>query len=532
MSMERPSSGSPRSDAGDLAARLRHVLWIGGGTGAGKTSITTALADARGLQTYHYDFHDARDHSERIDPERHPAMHAFATMSMDERWVLRPPEEMAREAVNSSRERMEMAIEDLLARPPGVPILAEGPWFFPEFVAPLLTDTHQAIWLVPTDAFREHALRDRGWVTVEGTSDGDRARANRLARDAVLTDQVRQSAKRLGLRVIEIDGTRSLADVTAAVAEHFAPILRSLAPQMATTSDPATDRAPRRALVRSFLPFIAACTRGHAVLDRVAQRHQLEAHRLGLLNSAFLVAGTRPVTEHALRDAVPYSTRSRIGAEHWRPLVAGGFAREEAEGWVLSETGSDAVAELYREVWAEVGRRSVEPALAGRVGEALERRSWKVPLTSRAGFIREMWGDGPAPTLVRLYRAVWELSIYRDACFRVAWESEGYSGPMVDVLTQVWEGASNVNAIAERVAAKQNRASVLANVALLERRGDVRRFGDFVAITYEGRAARDRIEAQTDAAYFEGWPGGVRLRSLADDFNALRQAVDREPAVG
>ena len=67
--MELPPSGPPGCDTRDLAARLRHVLWIGGGTGAGKTSITTALAEGRSLQTYHYDFHDSRDHSERIDPD-------------------------------------------------------------------------------------------------------------------------------------------------------------------------------------------------------------------------------------------------------------------------------------------------------------------------------------------------------------------------------------------------------------------------------------------------------------------------------
>ena len=118
--MERLSGGPSGPDARDLADRLRHILWIGGGTGAGKTSITTALAEARGLQPYSYDFHDARDHSERIDPLRHPAMHAFASMSMDQRWVLRTPEEMARETMKSSRERIEMAIEDLLAGPSGV----------------------------------------------------------------------------------------------------------------------------------------------------------------------------------------------------------------------------------------------------------------------------------------------------------------------------------------------------------------------------------------------------------------------------
>ncbi len=522
--MERPSPGPSGSDTRNLAAHLRHVLWIGGGTGAGKTSITTALAEGRSLQTYHYDFHDARDHSERIDPDRHPAMHAFASMSMDERWVLRTPEEMARETIRSSDERMEMAIEDLLARPADVPIVAEGPWFYPEFVAPLLSSIRQAIWLVPTLAFRELALRERGWVTIEGTSDGDRARANRLARDALLTDLVRRSAEALGLRVLEVDGTRSLAEVTAAVAEHFAPVLQSLAPET-MRSDPASDDPLRRALVRSFMPFVARCTRGHAVLDRVAERHQLAAYQLGLLNSAYLAAGHGPVSERALRDAVPYSTRSRLGAEHWQPLIDAGLARTHADAWVLTEAGHDVVAGLYREVWSEVASRSADPALVGRIGEILERLSYAVPLTNRARLLREQWGEAPARTLVRLYRAVWELSIYRDLCFRSAWEAEGHGGPTVDVLTQVWEGASTVGDIAERLATKQDRDRVAASLALLEQRGDVELAADSVTLTERGRATRDRIESRTDAAYFRGWPGGARLRMLKDDFDTLMRAV-------
>lgn len=217
-------------DLRDLAHRLRHVRWIGGGTGAGKTSIATALAATQGLQPYYYDWHDARDHSERTDPSRHPAMHAWTSLSIDERWVLGTPEDMARSAIEASRERMEMVIEDLLARPSGTPIVAEGPWFFPEFIAPLLSSDRQGIWLVPTTEFRERALSDRGWVTVEGTSDGVRARSNRLQRDALLTEHVRSSAQALDLRVVEIDGTRSLAEVTALVVEHFAPALPPLAP--------------------------------------------------------------------------------------------------------------------------------------------------------------------------------------------------------------------------------------------------------------------------------------------------------------
>ena len=526
--MERSSDGPSPSDPRP-ADRLRHVLWIGGGTGAGKTSIATALAERHGALAYHYDFHDARDHSERIDPVRHPVMQAFAAMSMDERWVLRTPQEMARETIRSSRERMAMAIEDLLARPAGVPLVADGAWFFPELVAPLLTDARQAVWLVPTEAFREHALRARGWVTIEGTGDGDRARANRLARDALLGDHVRRTTAALGLRVIEVDGARTLAEVTAAVEDHFSPTLRSFA-RAAALDDRAADDALRRTLVRSFMPFVAACTRGHAVLDRVASRPRLEAHQLGLLNSAYLAAGRGHVSERSLRDAVPYSTRSRVGAEHWRPLLVTGLAREESDGWVLTDAGDDAVRELYREVWSEVASRRVDPALAGRVGEFLERHAQAVPLTGRAGMLRELWGDAPATTLVRLYRAVWELAIYRDVCFRAAWESLGYDGPAIDVLTQAWEGASTVAAIAERLVAKQVRESVVANLALLEARGDVSRTDEAVRLTDQGRSTREAIETRTDATYFAGWPSGIRLRALADDFTALLGAVEADLA--
>jgi len=61
----------------------------------------------------------------------------------------------------------------------------------------------------------------RGWIAREGTSDPVRARANRLARDALLTDHVRERAAALSYASVDIDGSRSLADVTAEVASRF-----------------------------------------------------------------------------------------------------------------------------------------------------------------------------------------------------------------------------------------------------------------------------------------------------------------------
>jgi len=210
----------------NLRERLRHVLWIGGGTGAGKSSIALAIAERHGLGRYDYDWHDARDHTERTRPDRHPHRAAFLAMSIDERWVEWTPRQMADNAIASFRERFDMVIEDLLAMDPGRPIVAEGFGLLPDLIAPVIANSRQAIWLLPTSAVREHAFARRGWTTIEGTSDPARARANRLARDELLTEHVRRTAAEFQLSTVEVDGARPLSEITALVARHFAPLMR------------------------------------------------------------------------------------------------------------------------------------------------------------------------------------------------------------------------------------------------------------------------------------------------------------------
>ena len=48
----RPEHHGPTADVATLRARLRHVYWIGGGSGAGKSTIARRLAARHGLQLY------------------------------------------------------------------------------------------------------------------------------------------------------------------------------------------------------------------------------------------------------------------------------------------------------------------------------------------------------------------------------------------------------------------------------------------------------------------------------------------------
>jgi hypothetical protein len=146
---------------------------------------------------------------------------------MDERWVLATPEAMARRSLAFHRERFPLILEDLLALPPTDLLLVEGFGLVPDLVAPLLVAPEQAIWLLPTPAFRRAAIERRGtlWSMPRETSDPARALANRLARDALLTEEIHRLARERGLRVLDVDGRTSLEQTAAQVERWFAPRL-------------------------------------------------------------------------------------------------------------------------------------------------------------------------------------------------------------------------------------------------------------------------------------------------------------------
>jgi hypothetical protein len=213
--------------AGDMSAfahyrqALAHVLWLGGTPCSGKTSVTKLLAGQYAVQVYHYDRHE-KTHSARSDPERQPHLHADSTLTMDERWLRRPVETMVAATLAAWRERCEFVIADLLALPGTAPILAEGPGLLPDCVAPFLTSPQQAIWLIPTEAFKRATQATRGGAPANLTSDPARAYGNLIALDLRLAAHVKTRAGNLGLTVLDVDGTRSLAETAALVAAHFA----------------------------------------------------------------------------------------------------------------------------------------------------------------------------------------------------------------------------------------------------------------------------------------------------------------------
>ena len=196
---------------------LSDVRWIGGGSGAGKSTVAALLGARHGVPVVSTDL-SLRDHAAAAAGTA--SVDAFVGMSMDERWVRRDPEAML-----ATFPWFRGAGFDLLldALPSQRPLLVEGFRLLPHLVAPLLGPERRAVWLLPTPAVRERAFASRaeeGRAFWERTSDPARALANVLERDRLFTQRLRRECAVLDLPVIEVDGgldAEEVADRTAAV---------------------------------------------------------------------------------------------------------------------------------------------------------------------------------------------------------------------------------------------------------------------------------------------------------------------------
>jgi 2-phosphoglycerate kinase len=211
-----------RAEAAAPRTRLGHVYWIGGGSGAGKSTIARRLADRHGMGLYSTD-NAMADHGRRMTPSDAPFLSEFVAMDMDERWLNRSPQTM-RETFHWFRgEGFGLIVDDLLQLPRERQVIVEGFRLLPDLVTPHLTGADHAVWLLPTPEFRRAAFESRGSLRrIAGkTSDPDRALRNLLERDRLFTERLREQTRRLGLRAISVEVAMAHDELAGQVAEAF-----------------------------------------------------------------------------------------------------------------------------------------------------------------------------------------------------------------------------------------------------------------------------------------------------------------------
>src|SRR5215212_4143902 len=211
------------ADSTALRQQLQHVYWIGGGSGAAKSTIARRIAAQHRLRLYSTDDVMA-DHARRSTKEDSPLLHRFMAMDMDERWLNRPPSTMLETFHWFQGEGFNMIIEDLLSFPREPGVIAEGFRLLPRLVEPLLSAPAHAVWLLPTPGFRRAVVESRGGSAsgfLARTTDPERALRNLLERDRMFTDILRGETARLELPAIEVDATTAEDDLARRVAEGF-----------------------------------------------------------------------------------------------------------------------------------------------------------------------------------------------------------------------------------------------------------------------------------------------------------------------
>ena len=208
---------------GSLRERLTHVVWLGGGTRVGKTTLSRLLAGKYDLKLYNLDWHHVREHRSRGGA----AMRWWDERGVDERWIVPGDAELLERSVAGWEEGFPLVIHDLLALRESRAILAEGPGALPWLVAPLITDQRQALWLVPTPEWRDDIARLRyGELGPLGDATDPQEAARKLRdRDLALNGRIFKECAALGIRCIEVDGSKDIDVMTALVEEHFRPHL-------------------------------------------------------------------------------------------------------------------------------------------------------------------------------------------------------------------------------------------------------------------------------------------------------------------
>ncbi len=208
-----------------VAQRLGHVLWIGGGPCAGKTTLSRFLAGKYDFRIYNLDWRYANE--DRFNSG--PAVRWWAAHTMDERWVDITADELFDRSTACWNELFPMAIDELLTLPASRPIIAEGPGALPWLVGPILRHPRQAVFLVPELALRDRVVAERervgGPVAYHNTSDPDRARSNHRERDRRLYLQIEASCRELGLRLVRVADPIDLEARLELVEDHFRPHL-------------------------------------------------------------------------------------------------------------------------------------------------------------------------------------------------------------------------------------------------------------------------------------------------------------------
>ena len=201
---------------------LKNVYWIGGSTGAAKSTIARRISEEYYFVLYDTD-KTMREHGGRAEPGECPLFEAFCEMNMDERWANRSPQEMYETFQWFHGEAFRFIIDDLLEMAAGSRVIVEGFRLLPQLVRPWLVHSHQAVWLIATHEFRVKAFTERGtlWKIPNKTTQPEKALKNHLEREVIFAEHLDREVREEGLNFITVDGSLNEDELHQRICRQF-----------------------------------------------------------------------------------------------------------------------------------------------------------------------------------------------------------------------------------------------------------------------------------------------------------------------
>jgi hypothetical protein len=193
--------------------------YIGGSPCAGKSTVADLLADRHRLHAFHCD-EGAEARLPLVLRTAGAAVRELAALSDCDR-LSRPPTWQAEREVCFYHDQFPHLCAELRAAPK--PTVAEGADLLPELLQSAGIPFDRAVWLVPTPEFQLHHYGRRLWAQpyVADCPDPAAAFASWMRRDTLFADHVATETRRLGGRLLVVDGSRPADDLAAEVVRHF-----------------------------------------------------------------------------------------------------------------------------------------------------------------------------------------------------------------------------------------------------------------------------------------------------------------------
>lgn len=197
---------------------MSFIYIIGGGPGAGKSSVAQTISKRHGFD---YLKSDALvgEHQQEAAERKYPVNNYINSLTDKDQQLelikLSGKQEQARQ-----EELFFILLKELRIRKFDRLVL-EGNCLFPDLVTKYFESDFRGVWLLPTLSFQKKIYPQRDWVPglLKKSDNPDITLKNWLQRDHEYNNTVRRQVRRHGFPLLSIDGRRSL-DYTIAWAEQ------------------------------------------------------------------------------------------------------------------------------------------------------------------------------------------------------------------------------------------------------------------------------------------------------------------------